>query len=39
VQKIIPNDGPSDFFIKRSIQYKRKAPEAGWDGVFNLATK
>lgn len=32
-------DGPSDFFIKRCIQYKRKGPEKDWDGVFNLTTK
>ncbi|MBN1799812.1 MAG: CHASE2 domain-containing protein [Spirochaetales bacterium] len=39
VVKLLPDDGPSDFFIKRCAQYKRKAPEKGWDGVFNLATK
>jgi len=39
VVKLLPGDGPSDFFIKRCIQYKRKGPEKDWDGVFNLTTK
>jgi adenylate cyclase len=39
VQKLIPGDGPAEFFIKRCLQYKRKPPEDSWDGVFNLTTK
>ncbi len=39
VQKIIPSDGPAEVYIKRCKTYKRKAPPASWDGVFNLTVK
>jgi adenylate cyclase len=39
VQEIIPSDGPSGVYIKRCKTYKRKAPAASWDGVFNLTVK
>jgi adenylate cyclase len=39
VIRLLPDDGPSGFFIKRCIQYKRKDPGKDWDGVFNLTTK
>lgn len=29
-----PDDGPSHTFLKRSHEYRVKAPEAGWDGVY-----
>ena len=41
-QKILtidPEDGPAGVYIKRCMEYKKKAPPANWDGVFNLTTK
>jgi len=37
--KIDPEDGPSGVYLKRCAEYKKKAPPANWDGVFNLTTK
>ncbi len=37
--KILPDDGPSQTFLKRCREYKAKPPAEGWDGVFNLTTK
>ncbi|HEQ71141.1 MAG TPA: adenylate/guanylate cyclase domain-containing response regulator, partial [Spirochaetia bacterium] len=37
--KIRPEDGPSDVFLKRTAQYKKNPPPAGWDGVFSLTSK
>ena len=39
VKKVIPADGPSEIFIKRSDQYREKPPADNWDGVFNLSEK
>ena len=39
VRKIIPADGPSEVFIKRCNQYRKKPPADNWDGVFNLSVK
>ncbi len=39
VLKILPEDGPSNVYIKRCNDFKRKAPPASWDGVFNLSMK
>jgi adenylate cyclase len=39
VQEIIPSDGPAGVYITRCKTYKRKAPAASWDGVFNLTVK
>ncbi|MBN2444585.1 MAG: CHASE2 domain-containing protein [Spirochaetales bacterium] len=39
VLKIIPEDGPSLFFIERCKEYIIKAPSENWDGVFNLTMK
>ena len=36
---IDPEDGPAGVYIKRCEEYKKKAPPANWDGVFNLTTK
>ena len=36
---ILPSDGPSDVYLKRSNEYLKKAPPASWDGVFNLSVK
>ena len=35
----LPNDGPSNVFIKRCKQYSKKAPSEDWDGVYNLVKK
>jgi len=39
VLKIIPDDNPTNIYIKRCQNYKRKAPAESWDGVFNLTLK
>jgi adenylate cyclase len=39
VKKVLPGDGPSDFFIKRCKEFLKKPPADSWDGVFNLTTK
>ena len=39
ILSIDPEDGPTGVYIKRCEEYKKKAPPANWDGVFNLTTK
>ncbi|MDC7227358.1 MAG: CHASE2 domain-containing protein [Spirochaetales bacterium] len=39
ILSIAPEDGPAGIYIKRCEEYKKKAPPANWDGVFNLTTK
>jgi adenylate cyclase len=39
VCKIIPEDGPSLFYIKRCREYMIKPPADNWDGVYNLTVK
>ena len=39
VKKILTEDPPSDFFIKRCKEYLKKPPSENWDGVFNLMMK
>ena len=39
VHRIDPEDGPTEVYLKRCAEYKKKAPPASWDGVFNLTTK
>jgi adenylate cyclase len=39
VQKILPNDGPSDVYIGRSKGYIATPPPKDWDGVFVMTTK
>ncbi|MFW5747828.1 MAG: adenylate/guanylate cyclase domain-containing protein, partial [bacterium] len=34
-----PDDGPVNTYIKRCLEYRRKAPPENWDGVFNLTMK
>ena len=34
-----PDDGPSHTFLKRSHEYRKEAPVAGWDGVYVAKTK
>ncbi len=37
--KIDPNDGPSNLYLQRSIDYQESPPPADWDGVFTMTTK
>ena len=39
VKKILPNDGPSNFFLNRINKFKTSPPADNWDGVFNLTLK
>ncbi|MCL1910884.1 MAG: adenylate/guanylate cyclase domain-containing protein [Leptospirales bacterium] len=39
VLKVIPNDEPSRLYLERCRQYQNSAPEAEWDGIFNLLEK
>lgn len=39
VLELVPEDGPSQVFIKRCRQYAKKAPPEDWDGVYNLVKK
>jgi adenylate cyclase len=39
VLKIIPEDGPSKFYLSRCSKFKKKALPESWDGVFNLTLK
>lgn len=36
---LYPDDGPSHTFLKRSHEYRKEAPVAGWDGVYVAKTK
>lgn len=39
VLKIRPEDGPTQFYVKRSKEFIRKPPPENWDGAFNLTMK
>ena len=39
VQKIAPQDGPSETFLKRIADYKRQPPAIDWDGIYTMNTK
>ncbi|MDC7127112.1 MAG: adenylate/guanylate cyclase domain-containing protein, partial [Spirochaetales bacterium] len=39
VQELSPEDGPTKIYIKRCVEYNKKAPSDDWDGVFNLTSK
>jgi adenylate cyclase len=39
VMEILPEDGPSNVYIKRCKDFMKKEPPASWDGVFNLTLK
>lgn len=39
VLNILPNDEPSNAYIKRCRDFRKKPPKDSWDGVFNLTTK
>lgn len=34
-----PTDGPSATYLRRSQEFQKKPPAAGWDGVFSLTEK
>ena len=34
-----PNDGPSQVFLERSLDFLKHAPEGEWDGVYVMKTK
>lgn len=37
--KILPGDGPSELYLKRSIAFRDNPPPDNWDGVFTMTTK
>jgi adenylate cyclase len=39
VQRFMPDDGPSGFFLERIKKFKKTPPAENWDGVFNLTLK
>jgi adenylate cyclase len=34
-----PDDGPSQIFLERAIEFSGNAPEGEWDGVYVMKTK
>ena len=34
-----PDDGPSQVFLERAIEFAQNAPEGEWDGVYVMKTK
>ncbi|MGB8524854.1 MAG: adenylate/guanylate cyclase domain-containing protein, partial [Candidatus Acidiferrales bacterium] len=34
-----PDDGPTQAFLERAVEFVEQAPEAGWDGVYVMKTK
>src|SRR5580658_3005378 len=34
-----PDDGPSQVFLERAIEFSQSAPESEWDGVYVMKTK
>jgi adenylate cyclase len=34
-----PDDGPSRVFLERAIEFLQNAPEADWDGVYEMKSK
>lgn len=39
VLQLLPEDGPSQLYLKRIRKFKAKKPPQDWDGVFNLSLK
>jgi len=37
INKLYPEDYPSEIYLKRCTQFKKHPPPADWDGVFSLA--
>jgi adenylate cyclase len=34
-----PDDGPSQVFLERAMEFSESAPEGEWDGVYEMKTK
>jgi adenylate cyclase len=34
-----PEDGPTQVFLQRAVEFLENAPEADWDGVYEMKTK
>lgn len=39
VLQLVPDDGPSQLYLKRIRKFQSKEPPQDWDGVFNLSLK
>ena len=39
VLAIFPEDGPSQIFLERAIEFSQAAPEDEWDGVYVMKSK
>ncbi len=37
--RLVPNDGPSELYLKRVLEYEKNPPPDDWDGVFTLKSK
>lgn len=37
--EVMPDDGPSTEYLRRSRQYRDNPPPEDWDGVFVMTTK
>lgn len=37
--RLRPNDGPSELYLKRVLEYAQHPPPPDWDGVFTLKSK
>jgi adenylate cyclase len=35
----VPNDGPTEMYIKRCKEYIKTPPPSDWDGVYIMKTK
>jgi hypothetical protein len=35
----MPDDGPGRMYLSRCREYAASAPDAAWEGVFNLTAK
>lgn len=35
----MPNDGPSQLYLERVVEYGKNPPPDDWDGVFTMTTK
>ncbi len=34
-----PDDGPTQIFLQRALDFMEKAPDPDWDGVYVMKTK
>jgi adenylate cyclase len=34
-----PDDGPTQIFLQRALDFRERAPEPGWDGVHVMKSK